>query len=200
MNLRNATFFLALPLLASCSAIASADRALARWGVMPVREACTAQRHTVAVRAQLDGQWSRGHGVVLAADTVITVAHVVPTGATVWVAAGEEGGWAPATVVEQRAGSPEPLVVLRLEVASGLAGLVWFSGFAEERVAALHEGEGIAVATPRGLVRAAAGLEPGDSGCPVIDGGGDVVALLSGRSGLHWVSTAPAPRALASAR
>jgi hypothetical protein len=149
-----------------------------------------------------------GQGAVVGDDRILTVAHVVAGAQEVWVATvGSARGWVRGRVVNLIPASPEPLVVIVLEVDSGIYGrLLGFSGFKQDDQFNYHK-KGIVmcrrcgrpspkatstaahsrphrIVTARGVTPwQGKSLKPGDSGSPVINSNGKLIGLLVGRRG-----------------
>ncbi len=131
----------------------------------------------------VEGWWTGGRGAVVGPDTVLTVAHVLGGQRDAWVSTSRSGGaLVPGRVVDALRALPEPVLVVRVETSKGLLGLLGFAGFSPERRYAPGTGAAAWIDTPRGREPfGAAGLQPGDSGSPVVDGRGGLVGLLCGR-------------------
>jgi S1-C subfamily serine protease len=143
------------------------------------------------------GEWQdrTGRGAVISSRHVLTVAHVVGAETVAWVGTsrrkGGRAGWVKARVLKRIAASPEPLVVLELDVDDGLFGaLLGFTGFSAADCYDHGRGSPQAVALGRGLHPWAPGvLSPGDSGAPVLDRNGNLLGLVTGRRGSRGVYT-----------
>ncbi|MGE0709819.1 MAG: hypothetical protein AB7N76_24800 [Planctomycetota bacterium] len=193
----------AILLLVCASGCASIDRGLDAFEDSLERAGLASFDHArrasgpgqrVEILAQ-DGpsRWRRGSGAAIGPRQVLTVAHVVAGMRTFEVETGAL--WAArARVAARIAAWPEDLVVLELDASPA-----WgrFHGFAADEVFRAVPGDEppAAVWTPRGkfdLGRAR--LEHGDSGSPLLDAQGNLVALLVGRdaTGVRWARYAPA--------
>ncbi len=166
-------------LTTGCGALARFERTLEAAGVARFPGAGPEQGRVVRVRGP-DGR--TGHGAVLDARSVLTVAHVAPVGA-LEVQPWPGAGWCAARVVRRIPARPEDLVVLEVETADvGLARLVGFEGWDERAVHAPGRGAPSQVQTARGVRPLdATSLRPGDSGSPLLDARGGLVGLLVGR-------------------
>lgn len=123
-----------------------------------------------------------GRGAVVGPNRVLTVLHVVEDAEPIYVSTSRRGGLVEARVVGQVPATPEPYVVLELDVEHGLGSLFGFSGFADDRWLTAGDGEPRGVLTARGYRTWSNGqLLPGDSGSPVLDEAGGLVGLVHGR-------------------
>jgi hypothetical protein len=150
-----------------------------------------AQVVTIVAEGTMGGEPTRGRGAAIGERRILTVEHVVGTSDQVMVNVSEYGKhMLTGVVVERFAARPEPLVVIQLLPDECL--FFAFDGFApEDRFTAASEFGLRHVITARGYAPwSGAALQPGDSGSPVINERGELVALLTGRIG----STAVGPR------
>lgn len=185
----------ALAALSGCAAplgrfeAALTEAGIARFGGADARG--------VAVRASLDPGAPAGRGAVVGDRWVLTVDHVTRGQDAVHVATTRDGGWVAARVARRIAATPEPLVLLEVEVDDGVYGaLLGFTGFDPDRHLPAGEGPATTVVTPRGHLPWVDGtLEPGDSGSPVLDATGGLVGLVCGRRGGTGVYVAVTPAA-----
>lgn len=181
------------------SPLVAFERALEEAGIAQFNHDAPAGVEGRSVVVGVEGSGLQGRGAVVGANLVLTVDHVVRRAGQVLVGTCRNGGWVKARVVQRIAASPEPLVLLELDLDSGWYGtLLGFTGFdVEDSYAQNPGGRATHVATRRGLhpwgPRVGVRLRPGDSGSPVLDGKGRLVGLLTGRRGTSGVFT-PLPR------
>jgi S1-C subfamily serine protease len=167
---------LAACLTSGCSALDRVNDALYETGAFDVEPSAARSVARDGGVTVLAGS-RRGRGAIVGPRTVLTVFHVVGDETTVEVGASSLS-WARARVVDRIPSSPEPLVVLEVEISAGFLG---FEGFAAERTFEKAPGGHAAwVLASTGTHAWARGIRPGDSGSPVIDARGGLVGLLVG--------------------
>lgn len=182
---------------AGCSALQRFERSLEAAGVARFSVRLPDAGRTVATTqdpSRLDGC---GNAAVIDARHVLTVAHVLNPDGTVWVSTCRGGGWVQARETRRFQAWPEPLVLLELDAADGLAGLFQFSGFGKDDAYVCGRGQASYLRSARRTYRLeAASVQPGDSGAAILDPAGQLLGLLYGRYGGApvWISV---PRDLA---